>query len=99
MPQLSPLQLEAALSRLDALGISKSAKKELRGILKASANPDGQAIDVVVRQLERERQLEVSQAARAVTKVTGTALLRAAIGLNAISDDEWDRLVEQANGS
>lgn len=97
IPKLGPFQLQAALLRLESLKISAKAKKQLASMLRSSSNEGAQNIDVVIASLERERQQEVAEAAKAVTAVTNVVLGRAASGLLQMSDNEWQRLVNDAN--
>lgn len=98
IPKLSAAQLQNALARLETLKISPKAKKQLASMLRSSSNEASGQIDVVIASLERERQQAVAEAAKAVTAVTNSVLGRAANGLQAMSESEWTKLVEQANG-
>jgi hypothetical protein len=89
--------LEAALARLAASGIPTAGRQAIEGLLRAAANPDAERIDVVVNALEADRQRRVLETALGVTSVTNRVLARARQALLDMPEDEWNRLVEEAN--
>jgi hypothetical protein len=97
VPALDNLQLEAALLRLQDVPISKDARNTLADILKAAANPDSERIDVVIKTLPPERRRNVDRTAARVSKVTKGVTARARAGLQDMSEEAWNRLVDEAN--
>lgn len=99
IPQLDPLQLEAALARLAATSISPEGKRQIRRMLEAAANPNAEAPEVVIETLPVERRVDIRQT---MTQVGGTLLTVSRRGgqkLLALSDEEWDRLVNDADNA
>lgn len=93
VPGLDALSLEAALARLEALKISGAATRKLAAILKAASNPDNDKIEVIVQTLEPERKALVTETAKQVRATTREVTARGKAALNAMSQEEWEQLV------
>lgn len=99
LPALKGKRLEWALSELDASALPVMAKQQLRAMLQAAANPNAERVDVVITTLPPERRAEVEQAAADVARTMHGAVTRGASGLMDMSDDEWQRLVDESNAN
>ncbi len=97
IPPLDPLQLEAVLARLNATNISPAGKLQIRRMLEAAANPNAEAPEVVIETLPIERRTDVQQTMRAVGGVLLGLTRRGGQKLMALSNEEWDRLVNNAD--
>lgn len=69
----------------------------LQRMLLAASNPDAENPDVVVRTLPAEKQAAIAETVRGVRDTTRGVIQRGAAGLLAVSDAEWNRLVDGAN--
>lgn len=81
---------------MEALNISARGKSYLRGIINRMANPDSGMIDVVLQEISQERQKQVVDVAKNVTTIQNRVAKRAREGMDAISDAEWDKMVNDA---
>lgn len=97
MPSLPPNDLVVALQNLEALKIPKASKVALADILKAAANPHAEDITVIVNALDPARKKMVKKTAKDVSAITKDIMARGRAALEAMSDEEWDRLVDEAN--
>lgn len=97
IPALKPLELEAALARLDKTKLSPRGKQLIAQMLAAAANPNSEAPEVVIQTLSPERQANIEQTQREIGGVMLGAVRRGGAELTAISDADWDRLVAEAN--
>lgn len=96
IPALSPLELEAALARLEQTRMSKAGKRMIRQMLEAAANPNAEAPEVVIETLPAERRTDIKQTMTEVGGVLLGVTQRGGAKLLALKDDEWDRLVNDA---
>lgn len=96
IPALKPLELEAALARLNKTKLSPRGKQLIAQMLTAAANPNSEAPAVVIQTLPPERQANIEQTQVAIGGVMLGTLRRGGAALTAISDTEWDQLVEEA---
>ena len=94
IPALNPLELEAALARLEKTNLSPRGKALIRQMLTAASNPNNESPEVVMQTLEPERRREVERVMVEVSGVMRGVMNRGGAGLLAISDEEWERLVE-----
>lgn len=94
VPQLPKDSLALALQKLESVPITASAKRALGDILRAAANPNAEKIDVVVGSLDEPRKKLVTKTAKAVREVTQDVTARGRVGLEALSDAEWNALIE-----
>jgi len=90
---LPPDKLASALEHLESLPLDRSAKNALRDILKAASNKGHSAPDVIVKSLPLERQKLINKTAREMKAITDDVMARGKQRLMDMSDDEWDRLV------
>jgi hypothetical protein len=97
IPPLDPLQLEAVLARLAATRISPAGKLQIRRMLEAAANPNAEAPEVVIETLPVERRTDIKQTQRAVGGIMLGLTRRGGQKLMALSDEEWNALVDEAN--
>lgn len=96
LPQLSPLELEAALARLEAApDISPEGKRIVRQMLEAAANPNAERADVVIATLDDERRAGIEATMQAVSAVFNSVTARGRAALEAMSDDEWNALMDE----
>ncbi len=91
---MQPNDLTVALDNLANLKIPTASKRAIGDILRAAANPNAEKIDVVVSTLDQSRQKLVKKTARQVREVTQDVTRRGRAGLEAMSDDEWNALIE-----
>jgi hypothetical protein len=66
-------------------------------MITAAANPNAERPDVVVSSLDEPRRTNCEQTIRQVARVQHGVLSRGKQGLRDISDEDWDRLVAEAN--
>lgn len=97
IPALSPEKLQIALQQLDALKISPAAKRQLKLMIQTAANPDNDKVEAIIKTLPKDRQQQIQAIMVDLTRRTTSITNRATQALTAIPDDEWDRLVEEAN--
>lgn len=98
IPALSEDGLKLAIQEIEALKISRTAKNQLIEMLKAAANPASESIDVVVATLDLQRRKDVEDTATSLNKNMAGAAKRGKQGLQAMSDEEFQQLVDEANG-
>lgn len=91
--KLSPSQVEAALLSLQNLPIDDDSKRVLRDIVLASANPDSERPDVVIATMEPERQQQIVDLIDQIAEQSAANIARGKAALEAMSDAEWERLV------
>lgn len=97
VPKLDKLQLEAALARLKESGASPAAIRQVEETLKAAANPDSEKVDVIISTLDKSRQKMIAKTAKQVGAITDSVMRRGRAALEAMSDEEWEKLVDEAN--
>lgn len=97
IPALTPEQMQIALQKLQDARIPPAAKKQLQAMLEAASNPDSETTAAIIKTLSKDRQELVKEMADALTLQTTMVVRRAGQGLDAISDDEWNKLVNEAN--
>lgn len=91
---LPPLELEAALKRLQELDIAVVSKGVLADILKSASNPNAERIDYAVKTLEPVRRKMVEKTAKGLRDLSTEILKRGKERLEKISDSEWQRLID-----
>ena len=96
VPTLDTARLAAALDGLARVPIPGPARQQIEAILRAAQNPDAESPAVVIASLPAARRENVARTERAVGRLMRRVWQRAARELDAIPDDEWDRLVEAA---
>jgi len=94
VPKLPPDRLLAASRALRRLPLDSDVARETMAILIEAATPDRHGTSRV----EGEHGENIRATERLVRSHTSAALRRAAEGLRAMSDAEWDALVEEAAG-
>ena len=94
VPKLPSDRLLAAARLLPKLPIDDAVTREIMATLIEAATPDRHSPDRV----EGEHGENIRATERLVRSHTGATLRRAAEGLRAMSDAEWDALVEEAAG-
>lgn len=99
IPALSEDGLKLAIQQLEALNISKAAKQQLIAMLQAASNPASESVDVVINTLDIERRKDVQGTASALQQRMAGVATRGRQALEAMSEDEFNRLVEEANGN
>ena len=93
IPALHPDTLTVLLQNIDALNISKGAKVQLRDMLRAAANPDNERIDVIIRTMSKAEQQDIAATTQAVSDFTASMVTRGGAKLMAMSDEEWNALL------
>jgi hypothetical protein len=68
-------------------------------MLEAAANPDAESPENVIKTLPPERRGNVEATISALTRQRRGITNRGRVTLQQMSEDEWDRLVNEANGS
>lgn len=97
LPQLNPLELEAALARLAQTNLSAAGKALIASQLRAAANPNAEAPEVVIKSLAKARKEDIQQTQTDLGGMTALITARGGAALLALSDAEWDALVNEAN--
>lgn len=97
IPALSGEQLEKALAALGVVKMSKDGRAQLANMIKAASNPNAERIDVVIASLDEARKGNVQATVNALNLHTHSLLGRGRTRLAAMSDEAFDRLVEDAN--
>ena len=85
------------LQRLETLPVSAAVKKQLAGMLRATANKDSGQIDIVIGQLDKARQEAIVPTLQNVSAVFDATTARGGQELLAMDESEFQRLVEEAN--
>lgn len=93
IPALNPQQMAAVIARLKTLTLSDDAKQRIALMLLEAANADRHNVD----RLDAGRASDMKATAAAVRAQYDGILARTMTGLAAISDDEWDAMVAEAN--
>lgn len=88
------MQLESALERLKALSVDNASKRAIEDTLRAASNPDHGRVDVIVKSLPIDRQKIIGKTARAMQSITDDVIARGKKRLLAMSDAEWQKLIE-----
>lgn len=89
--------MAVALQQVDALKIDRASRGVLADILKAASNPDAESLPVVLASLPKPRRRSVDKTAARMQAITRGVMTRARDGLSALSDADWDALVDKAN--
>lgn len=87
------------LERIEALPITPAAKAQLTAMFKTAANPNSERADVVLKTLEPERQHNAERAMHLLGTTLRGISQRAGIELLRMRDEDWERLLEDTNGS
>jgi hypothetical protein len=93
IPALRGKRLVTALRAIERLPINRGARDALQQMLAEAALPDRHD----PQRLGGERAELIRQAQEELHELTQTTLSRARAQLFEIPDDEWERLVEEAN--
>jgi hypothetical protein len=93
IPALTPYQMAAYLKSLAGLPLDPAAKERIALMLVEASHPDRHNVERLDAGRARDRQ----DTAVAVVNHFRGVMDRATAGLHAISDDEWDALVDEAN--
>lgn len=93
VPKLPPDKLLAAARALRSAPLDSGVAREVMAILLEAATPDRHRLDRVAG----AHGENMRQTAGKVTRHTSRVLRRAAEGLRAIPDDEWRRLMNEAD--
>lgn len=96
VPALRPDTLKVKLDELDKLNVSGDIKQHVGDILKAAANPDHGKPDVIVKSLPKDRQALINKTVKAVQVISDSVMARGKQRLLDISEDEWQRLVDES---
>jgi hypothetical protein len=99
IPALSPEEIQVAMQKLQATRIPPAAKKQLAAMIQAAANPNSETPEAVIKTLPEKRRAQIKELTTDINQHTAGVLQRAGDALEAMSDAEWDRLVEEANGT
>ena len=93
VPKLPPDKLLAAAGALRSAPLDSGVAREVMAILLEAATPDRHRLDRVTGAHGENMRVTAGK----VTRHTNRVLRRAAEGLRAIPDDEWRRLVNEAD--
>jgi vacuolar-type H+-ATPase subunit H len=97
LPTLTPEQLQTTLEQLQRRdGISQQGRDNIRRMLAAASNPASQDLDVLLEQLPAARRELIAKGAKAVRRREKTVTNRARKELLAMSEAEWQSLVDEA---
>jgi hypothetical protein len=93
IPALRGRQLVTALRAIERLPVNRGAREALQQMLAEAALPDRHD----PQRLGGERAALIRQAQEELHTLTQSLLSRARAELFALPDEEWERLVEEAN--
>jgi hypothetical protein len=97
LPALRPDQLQAKLDELaDLHGVSGAGKQLIAASLRAASTGEAETAASTIRSLPPERQREVLRGQQMLAAARVSKMASARAGLLAMSDAEWDALVEEA---
>lgn len=99
IPPLNPAELAQALQRLQDARLPPAAKRQLEAMMRAAANPANESVEVVIKTMPRGRREQIQSTTADLNKSVKAVTGRAKKALLEMPDDEWERLVEEANGS
>jgi gas vesicle protein len=98
IPALNPDRLTLAIQHILAdERLPEAAKRQMIAMLQAAANPHSESVQTVLKTLPKERRNQIQGMAEEMTRHTSGIVQRAGKALDAISDEEWNRLVDEAN--
>lgn len=97
IPALTPDSLTVALQKLQASKLPPAAKKHLAAMLVAAANPNAESSQAVMATLPGERKANAQKTARVIHETATHVALRGRQKLLGMSDNEWQKLVDEAN--
>jgi len=95
LPQLNPLELEAALTRLAQTNLSPAGKALIASQLRAAANPAAETPQVVIETLPKARRDDIQTTQVALGGMTARITSRGGATLLALPDAAWNTLVEE----
>lgn len=93
VPALDAKSLRIALEDLQALNVDDLIKRQVADVLKAASNPDSERIDVVIRSLPKEQRKMIDKTAKGLNALNADVQARGKGRLDAMSEGEWERLV------
>jgi len=93
VPALTPKQMTAAVARLNTLSLPADAKQKILAMLLEAQNPNRHDVE----RLDAGRRDDRKAAASALRDHFNGVLSRAAAGMAALSDAEFDAMVDEAN--
>lgn len=96
MPSLPDDKLKAVLDQVQGLPIDEASKRVLADSLRAASNPNNERIDVVMKTLEPIRRKMIEKTAKGLRSLNAETMARGKERLEAISDDEWQRLIDDS---
>ena len=86
-----------AIAEIERSGLPKAARRQIEAMLRAAANPNAENPAEVIKTLEPERRLNVEATITALATHRRGITGRGRVGLQQLSDGEWQKLVEEAN--
>lgn len=90
--------LKMRLAQIQQLPIPEAAKDRLASIVTANADPEkGEGLDFALKHISKERLAIVTETAKQIHAVGRTVVNRGSASLAALSDAEWQALVDKAN--
>lgn len=96
LPSLTPEQLFAMTQQMAKTHLSNAVQRQIEMTLKAASAPGGESIEAGIRSLPPDRQTDVQAGIQEMkTRFTGS-VQRGNQALLAMSDTEWNRLVEES---
>lgn len=86
-----------AIAEINRSSLPLAAQRQLIAMLQAAANPNAESAAEVIKTLDPERRANVEATIRQLAQNRRAITRRGRAGLRAMSDDEWQRLVDEAD--
>jgi hypothetical protein len=97
IPALGADYLAFVLEALHALPVEPAIQQQVEAMMVAAADPNAERPEVVVASLDEARRLHCQRTMQTLGQMQRGVLSRGKQGLRDISDEDWDRLVAEAN--
>lgn len=95
VPALNPARLALTLQQIEALPVPQAAKVAASETLRAAANPKGERPDIVIKTLDPDRRERIETAQAQYTPILSGPIKRGGAALLAMSDDEFQDLLNR----
>jgi hypothetical protein len=93
---LPPEKLTIAMQRLKDLPVHDTIKDSIGAVLRAAANPHAESIDVIIKTLDKPRRKMIDKTAKGLRELQAERMARGKARLEAMSDEEWQKLVDDS---
>lgn len=97
IPALTPEALTRALQQLQTLPLDSGAKQVIGAMLTTASHPHSETPEAIIPTLPVERQANIRMIGKLIAKLQSDVTKRGNVGLAQIPEDEWQRLVDEAN--